>query len=126
MIYGQVPYNAQSVKELLTQIDTIGPVFGSKKTSVKVEQLIRGLLQSDPLKRLSHAELFDIVLQDPNYPNSLLDQPDISPAILVRDKKPSGSREEEIVNDFVREILNERAKYKFLIELATKTAQLKK
>lgn len=125
MIYGSVPYDAASIDELLTQISQIGPQFQKKKISKKVESLIRGLLDPNPATRMSHNQLFDIVLKDPNYPLSLLDSGELSASLTMK-SKPLQTDADTIVNNFVKGILYSRSKYKYLVELATKAAELKK
>lgn len=117
MIYGNVPYDATNIDDLLIQIHTRGPQFTKKKISRKVEALIRGLLEPRPANRLTHQSLFDQVLSDPSYPHSMLDDtPTARSQVPVVELSTSQS--------FIREVLYERAKYKFLVDLASRTAAL--
>ncbi len=127
MLYGTVPYDADNIENLLNQIYDRGPQFYKKKISKKIENLIRSLLEANPASRMNHNTLFEIVLKDPNFPNSLLDEPSspLSTAAMARQRKSDGS-DEALISTFTKEVLFERSKYKFLIDLASKATYFKK
>lgn len=128
MIYGSVPYDATSIDDLLLQIKEKGPQFHKKKISKKLETLIMSLLEANPQMRISHSSLFEVVLKDPNFPNSLLETGDslLSSSLSKATRKSVGeATEDTLINDFVKDILFERSKYTFLIELASKATLFK-
>lgn len=126
MIYGTVPYDATNIEDLVSQIYERGPQFYKKKISKKVETLLRSLLEANPNTRMSHNTLFEVVLKDPNFPNSLLDEPSspLGTAAIARQRKSEG--DDALITGFTREVLFERSKYKFLIDLASKATYFKK
>jgi serine/threonine protein kinase len=127
MLYGCVPYNATTVAELLSQILDRGPQFARKRISKRLESLIRGLLEHNPALRMSHEALFDAVIRDTRFPNSLMDSLEASElSSSSRFRRPLEQSDEATINGFVRELLFERAKYRYLVEVATKTAGFKK
>ena len=89
MLYGQVPYDATNVEDLLTQIYEKGPQFYKKKISRKLEELIKSMLDPGSSSRISHSDLFDLVIDDPNYPSSLLDADASSPVNTNFKPRPS-------------------------------------
>lgn len=125
MIYGTVPYDATNIDDLLIQIQSRGPQFNKKKISKKLETLILSLLEANPMMRVTHNALFDIVLKDPNYPNSLLEEGMIPQGGKSARNSARGEDDENLIGDFVKEILYERSKYSFLVELASKAALFK-
>ncbi len=127
MLFGTVPYEASSVAELLSQILDRGPQFARKRVSKRVESLIRGLLEHNPTLRMTHDALFDAVIRDTRYPDSLIDSLEASDlSSSSRFKRSPEQSDEATINSFVRELLFERAKYRYLVEVATKTASFKK
>lgn len=122
MLYGSVPYDAHNIDELLEQIHSRGPLFSSKPTSKKVESLIRSLLEPNPSKRMAHSALFDLVTRDPQYPASLLETPEPRLDRLPSQDRGSNSLAESVVDKFLKEVLQERAKYEHLVKLAQKAS----
>lgn len=126
MIYGCVPYDASNIDDLLAQIQSKGPQFNKKKISKKLETLILSLLESNPLMRVSHSALFDLVLKDPNFPKNMLElEPTSTPNNKLSSNQGSDGPNDTVISDFVKEILYERSKYTFLAELAAKAAVFK-
>lgn len=127
MLYGAVPYEANSVAELISQILDKGPQFGRKRISKRLESLVRGLLEHNPSLRMTHEALFEAVVHDTRYPSSLIDNLESSDlASSTRFRRPIEQSDEATINSFVRELLYERAKYRYLVEVATKTTCYKK
>lgn len=126
MLYGSVPYDSKSIQDLLQKIQDKGPNYSKKRVSSKVEQLLRGLLEPNPQLRMTHAALFDTVLKDPQFPISMIEsQTQVDPSSLGRARK-SLDGPEEIISHFTRDILWQRSKYKYYIEIAMKATQFKK
>ena len=125
MIYGQVPYDASSVDELLEAIQNRGPLFHTKPISKKVETLIRSLLEPNPAKRMTHAALFDLVTRDQNYPSSLMDVTDAKLDRLSSFDRNSLGSADSTVEKFLKEVLLERSKYEQLVKLAQKASHFR-
>lgn len=121
MIYGTVPYDATNIDDLLAQIQSKGPQFHKKKISKKLETLILSLLEANPLMRVTHSALFDLVLKDPNFPNGFLE----GDSPMSQGTKSQRNSSDDIIGEFVKEILFERSKYAFLAELASKATVFK-
>lgn len=122
MLFGFVPYDAQNIEELLEQIHSRGPLFSNKSISKKVESLIRSLLEPNSSKRLAHSALFDLVTRDPHYPASLLETPEPRLDRLPSQDKGSHALAESVVDKFLKEVLQDRAKYEHLVKLAQKAS----
>lgn len=122
MLYGSVPYDAQNIDELLEQIHSKGPLFNRKPISKKVESLIRSLLEPNPSKRLAHSALFDLVTRDAQYPSSLLDAPESKSGANQALDRNQNTLAESVVESFLKEVLQERAKYEHLVKLAQKAS----
>lgn len=123
MIMGAVPFDATNIDDLLHQIVKVGPRFHGQKLSKKLETLILSLLEADPLMRVTHSALFEIVLKDPTFPNNFIEKE----LHLPQTKRTLGSAPETgALESFVKEILYERSKYTYLIDLAAKATYFKK
>lgn len=125
MMYGSVPYDATNIDDLLVQIQSKGPQFHKKKISKKLETLILSLLEPNPLMRVTHSALFELVLKDANFPNSLLEGDASLPQGSKTARSSTKETADDTVGDFVKEILLERSKYAFFAELASKATVFK-
>jgi serine/threonine protein kinase len=123
MLMGNVPYNATNIDDLLKVILERGPQFTGRKLSKKLEALIISMLVANPTARISHATLFETVLKDQSYPNNLLEGDSQS---HQSKRQPDVTSETSALDDFVKEILFERSKYTYLIDLAGKATYFKK
>ena len=70
MVCGKVPYNCNSAEELVSLIYKTGLSFDFRNSHLipqGVKNLILRLTDPNPATRISHSELFDLVLQDPLF-----------------------------------------------------------
>lgn len=112
MLMGKVPYDATNIEDLIKQILQQGPQFGERKLSKNLESLILSLLEPNPLSRLSHSSLFQVILNDPNYPQNLSV---CIPQTNLLQQTPTHS-------SFLASILLDRSKSTYLIDTAAKSA----
>lgn len=123
MLMGNVPYDAANIDDLVSQIHGKGPNFKGKRISKKLETLILSLLEENPQMRITHTSLFEIVLKDPNYPNSIIDS---DYQTSYQQTQPESNPANAVLDNFVKEILYERSKYTYLIDLAAQATYFKK
>lgn len=69
IIFGNVPYHCNTIEELLKLIHNVGPKFDDELVDIpiRVKNLILRLVEPNPEKRISHSELFNIVLEDETF-----------------------------------------------------------
>ena len=123
MIFGKTPYNADSMSELIEKsyqnqlnLDQ-GP-----EVSTQTKYLIKKLLDPYPSSRISHEELFEIVLDKRTKINNLFTLPQNSPEAYNDDDEESSSgsnnEDDKKLKNYLKKIIFERNKYAYLIHLA--------
>lgn len=134
MIFGEVPYQSKTIDDLLFDITNVGVVIDPEKNqlSQNMVNLIQSLLNPNPKSRISHDELFKIVLEDPNYLehfliNSSQIQREIhgNPHINSYSNLNVKKSENSVLEKFIQDMKKERYKYTFLINLAKQTLNQK-
>lgn len=129
MIYGCVPYQSETIDDLLYDICNIGPSFNhiNPITGLKIEipeqlkELIKGLLNPDAEDRIKHITLFNKVLDEPKFEKvysgsteSIINQSNLT---------QKSSTIEPVIDQFITNVKYERSKYTFLVNLAKTTVQ---
>ena len=129
MLYGEVPYKSGTIVDLLYDIKNVGPNYNHPNVglSQKLFNLLKALLQPDPELRISHEDLFSIVINSRDFVAEYSNE-----AEAVQEK-PAGSgyssdiksREDYILDSFIKDVIYQRSKYQYLVNLANQTQKFK-
>lgn len=109
MIYGNVPYHCNTIEELLVLIHEEGPKFDEEVVRIpkSVRNLILVLVEPNPEQRITHEELFSIVLDDKSFilKHSFGDKEDegASNELVSKDIKSAKNAEKETPSYWVEE-----------------------
>lgn len=129
MIFGEVPYLTDSIEELIKRTESKNVKFKeSVKISEETKNLILGLLEPNPDKRISHENLFNIVFEKKEYFNNLFTLNSNSPIKKITNKiddLEANPETETKLNIFTKKILFERNKYRYLLLLSKYCDSLK-
>jgi serine/threonine protein kinase len=126
MIFGEVPYKSKTIDDLLYDISSVGPSFfhNGIKISENLKNLLRALLHPDPNQRIPHNDLFEIVLNDPNFVNNYSSQ-NMSKIQNNGQENRNMTSTKPNLQTFIEEVTLKREKYSFLIQLAHQTLSYK-
>lgn len=133
-LFGTTPFKFNSTQDILYQIYNKKISFESHfaKISSGMEDLIARMLHPDPRKRITINELFRVVIDDINFENSLITRRSLDPLqkiqLLQNKQLPQLKQslgEKSTLQGFCCDVIYERNKYKFLIDLAKQTGKFR-
>lgn len=127
MIFGEVPYQSKTIDDLLYDINNVGVAISPEvKISQNLVQLIHSLLEPNPAARITHEDLFNIVLEDKNFLEKFLEKgAEIIKTAQDNNNNPNINPEVSVLDEFLAEVVKDRHMYTFLVSLAKKTLKHK-